>query len=69
MNANCGYLGKKIAWREALDAKWLILGIVRKEEGEQVLIVSEHNSTDRALMPFGLFQDALEAGILTEVAA
>ncbi|MEM9008375.1 MAG: hypothetical protein AAGE59_33305 [Cyanobacteria bacterium P01_F01_bin.86] len=67
MSAACLYLGKTFVHRDKPHHQWLILGSIIRNEQRSLLIVDKNNSTDSAFMPFGLFIDALEAGLFSEL--
>ena len=68
MSLTCNYLGKTIAWRDIPQLQWIVQGFVRREHCNLLLIVSQHDSRDSALMPYDLFLEALDAGIILEQA-
>ncbi len=61
------YLGKTFVDRDTPHHQWLILAAVVRNNQENLLIVDKSNSADSAFMPFGLFLDALDAGLFSEL--
>ena len=61
------FLGKTYIHRDMPQFRWLVLGAVIRNNQNSLLIVDERNSADSALMPYGLFVDALDAGLFSEL--
>ena len=67
MSTTSLYLGKTFVDRETPHHQWLVLAAVVKNNQDNLLIVDKSNSSDSAFMPFGLFLDALDAGLFSEL--
>ena len=61
------YLGKTFIHRDSPHDQWLVLGAIVRNDQYSLLVVDKSNSTDSAFMPYGLFLDALNAGLFSEL--
>ncbi|MEM9452257.1 MAG: hypothetical protein AAGA75_27540 [Cyanobacteria bacterium P01_E01_bin.6] len=67
MSAPSMYLGKTFAHRDCPHHQWLVMGAIVRNQQDSLLIVDTSNSRNAAFMPYGLFIDALNAGLFSEL--